>query len=253
MEPTDDKPQASTDQNLVTLCAWSKTLRYDGEWISVEKYLSKRFGLTISHGISPDALEKFEAQLDSDTPPNNPTVEGAAREVQNPRRLATLKTTGLLDSAPNESFDRITRLGAALLKVPATFISLVDEYRDFYLSTCGFEEPLASGRELSGQTFCHFTIQSDAPLAIPDTRADSVYRNVPTVESLGVAAYLGAPLTLLSGEVIGAFCAIDSVPRQWTCAEIQSARDLASLVLSEIELRQAIKNTQEPSWRRNSA
>ena len=253
MEPTDDPPRAHTDHNLVTLCAWSNTLRYDGEWISIDKYLSKRFGLSVSHGISPEALARFEAELDSDSPLSTPTVEEAARDVQNPKRLAALKSTGLLDSAPNDGFDRITRLGAALLKVPATFISLVDAHRDFYLSNCGFGEPLASGRELSGQTFCHFTIHSEAPLVIPDTRADPVYRNVPTVESLGVAAYLGAPLTLLSGEVIGSFCAIDTVPRQWTSAEIQGARDLASLVLSEIELRQAIKNTQEPSYRRDSA
>ena len=185
--------------------------------------------------------------MDSDSPLTAPTVEEAARDVHNRKRLAALKSTGLLDSAPNDGFDRITRLGAALFKVPATFISLVDAHRDFYLSHCGFGEPLASGRELSGQTFCHFTIQSEVPLVIPDTRADPVYRNVPTVQSLGVAAYLGAPLTLLSGEVIGAFCAIDTVPRQWTSAEIQAARDLASLVLSEIELRQAIKNTQHPS------
>ena len=247
MEPTAEPPRANTDHNLVTLCAWSNTLRYDGEWISVEKYLSKRFGLSISHGISPEALARFEAELDSESSSNTPIVEEGARGVKNPKRLAALETTGLLDSAPSDGFDRITRLGTALLKVPATFISLVDAHRDFYLSNCGFGEPLASGRELTGQTFCHFTIQSEAPLAIPDTRADPVYREVPTVKSLGIAAYLGAPLTLLSGEVIGAFCAIDTVPRQWTSADIQAARDLASLILSEIELRQAIKNTQNLS------
>ena len=60
------------------------------------------------------------------------------------------------------------------------------------------------------------------------------------MESLGVAAYLGAPLVLLSGEVIGAFCAIDQVPRSWTESQIQNAVDVASLVVSEIELRQAV-------------
>lgn len=131
-------------------------------------------------------------------------------------------------------------MGAIALKVPATFISLVDEHRDFYLSNCGFGEPLASDRQLTGQTFCHFTIEREEPLVIPDTRADPLYRDVPTVESLGVAAYLGAPLTLLTGEVIGSFCAIDFSPRQWTPAEVRSAQDIASLVIAEIELREAI-------------
>ena len=83
------------------------------------------------------------------------------------------------------------------------------------------------------------------PLVISDTRAHPVYRNVPTVESLGVAAYLGAPLVLLSGEVVGAFCAIDHVPRAWTDLHIQNAVDIASLVVSEIELRQAAIDSQK--------
>ena len=127
-----------------------------------------------------------------------------------------------------------------------TFVSLVDDHRDFYLSHCGFGEPLASERQLTGQTFRHFTIQGEVPLVIPDAAAHPVYRRVPTVQSLGVAAYLGAPLVLLSGEVIGAFCAIDYVPRQWTQSQIQNAVDMAGLVVSEIELRQAALNSQKP-------
>ena len=92
---------------------------------------------------------------------------------------------------------------------------------------------------MTGQTFCHFTIQAERPLIIPDTRADPVYAMVPTVRSLGVAAYLGVPLVLLSGEVIGAFCAIDFVKRAWNEAQVLAAIDLAGLVVAEIELRQA--------------
>ncbi len=159
--------------------------------------------------------------------------------VKDPKRLAAVKATNLLDTPAAAGFDRITRLGASALKVPATFISLVDDRRDFYLSHCGFGEPLASERQLSGQTFCHFTVQGNVPLIIPDTRADPVYSKVPTVESLGIAAYLGVPLVLSSGEVIGAFCAIDFAPRAWNESQILAATDLASLVVSEIELRQA--------------
>ncbi len=129
--------------------------------------------------------------------------------------------------------------------MPTTFISLVDDRRDFYLSHCGFGEPLASERQLTGQTFCHFTVETESPLVIPDTKAHPVYRTVPTVESLGVAAYLGAPLVLLSGEIIGAFCAVDVVPHAWTETQIQNAVDIASLVVSEIELRQAALDSQK--------
>jgi len=239
------KPPASSrsDAELVTLCAWTRTVRYDQEWISVEEYLERRYGVVTSHGLSPAALELLDAELASPSAPAAVPSEEAKSALLSPRRLAAVRATGLLDSASG-GFDRLTRIGARLLGVPATFISLVEDHRDFYLSNCGFGEPLASERQLTGQTFCHFTIEQETPLVIADTREHPVYRHVPTVESLGVAAYLGAPLVLLSGEVIGAFCAIDQVPRAWTETQIQDAVDLARLVMSEIELRQSVVGTQ---------
>ena len=246
--PTKALTSAEGDADMVTLCAWTRTIRYEQEWISVEEYLRRRYGVGTSHGISPLAMEQFDGDLDSPAT----LLPGMAQEDRtarhSPRRLAALQATKLLDISPVAAFDRLTRLGSRLLDVPVTFISLVDEHRDFYISNCGFGEPLASDRQLTGQTFCHLTIETEAPLVIPDTRGDPVYRNVPTVESLGVAAYLGAPLVLISGEVIGAFCAIDVKPHQWTTAEIQDAVDLASLVVSEIELRHMALAINPPQW-----
>jgi len=162
--------------------------------------------------------------------------ERAQRAISNERRLAAVNATGLLDSEVEEAFDRLTRLAVRLVKVPAAFVSLVDEDRDFYKSACGFGEPLASSRQLEGPTFCHFTIQSAEPLVIPDTRADPIYRDVPTVQSLGVAAYVGIPI-LINGQAIGAFCAIDTAPHPWTEDEIATLQELAAVAVSEISLR----------------
>ena len=43
----------SKAQSLVTVCAWSRTVEYQGEWLSFEQYLLRRFNLNTSHGISP--------------------------------------------------------------------------------------------------------------------------------------------------------------------------------------------------------
>jgi GAF domain-containing protein len=236
---------ANPADEFVTLCAWTRSVRYDGEWISVESYLQRRYGVRTSHGISPKGETLIAAEVEQLEAQAEPTAQNQHSALTKPRRLAALDATGLLDSPASTGFDRLTRIGAQLLGVSTTFISLVDEHRDFYLSQCGFGEPLASSRELTGQTFCHFTIEGEVPLVIPDTRAHPVYRHVPTVESLGVAAYLGAPLVLISGEVIGAFCAIDTVPRAWTDLQIRNVVDMASLVVSEIELRQASVDTQK--------
>lgn len=160
-----------------------------------------------------------------------------------PGRLAALHETGLLDSEVEESFDRLTRLAVRLVGVPASFISLVDKDRDFYKSACGFGEPLASARELTGLTFCHYTVGRTSPLVIPDTAADPLYRDVPTVRSLGVAAYVGVPL-VVGGQTIGAFCTIDTHPRTWTADEVEVLVELAASAQREIELRGAVKAAQ---------
>ena len=174
-------------------------------------------------------------------PPAAPTdVEAAVRDAA---RLAAVRATGLLDTPPDPAFDRLTRLAVRLLGVPAAFLSLVDEERDFYKAATGFSEPLASAREMEGRTFCHFAIARatpDAPMVIADTGAHPEYRLVPTVGSLGVAAYVGVPL-MVDGQAVGSFCAIDMVPRPWTRDEIDVLVELAASAQREIELRRALE------------
>lgn len=157
--------------------------------------------------------------------------------VERPQRLAALVRTGLLDTPPESSLDRLTRLAAAQLGVPSTFISLVDRERDFYKSHFGFGEPLNSVRQLEGRTFCHYAISSDQPLVIDDTTRDPIYRSVPTVTTLGVRSYLGVPLVLDDGEIIGSFCAIDFEPRKWSDKDVETMIDLANATLRGIRLR----------------
>jgi PAS domain S-box-containing protein len=162
--------------------------------------------------------------------------------VRDPARLAAVRGTELLDTPPEPAFDRLTRLAVRLLGVPATFLSLVDEDRDFYKAATGLGEPLASAREIAGRTFCHFSIAGatpEHPLVITDTRADPDYRQVPTVDSLGVAAYVGVPL-VIDGQAVGSFCAIDMTPRQWTRDEVEVLTELAASAQREIELRRAL-------------
>jgi signal transduction histidine kinase len=160
--------------------------------------------------------------------------------VLNSRRLEALRQTQLLNTPPEESFDRLTRLAAKLVGVPVTFISLVDETSDFYKSCYGFGEPLSSARTLEGRTFCHYTLVQSGPLLIPDTLADPQFREVPTVQSLGVRAYAGIPLVTDEGHAIGSFCAIDFAPRDWTPLEVEILSELAASALREIKLRSAL-------------
>jgi PAS domain S-box-containing protein len=102
---------------------------------------------------------------------------------------------------------------------------------------------------LEGTTLCQYAISAERPLVIPDTRADPLYRNVPTVESLGVAAYLGVPIRTAEGHALGSFCAIDFQPREWTGTEVEVMVELAASAEREIALRRDIRRQRQAAER----
>ena len=187
-----------------------------------------------------ELLATVRAQLDALAPdaPLPDDEEFTRALIANVARLAALRDTNLLDAARDERFDRVTRLAALVMRVPVAFIALVDEHRDFYPSAFGFAEPLASCRELKGETLCHFAIQSTVPLVINDTSQEPRYRAVPAVSQFGVAAYMGVPL-IRDGQAIGSLCVSDGVPRAWTAADVQALSDLAGMVMDLIDLHAA--------------
>src|SRR6185295_11105755 len=90
--------------------------------------------------------------------------------VRNTERLAALRRTGMLDSPPEEAFDRLTRLATSVLRVRGAFVSLVDEDRQFFKSSVGVPEPWASLRETPlTHSFCKHAVASGEPLLISDS------------------------------------------------------------------------------------
>ena len=161
-----------------------------------------------------------------------------------PQRLAAVQDTGLLDSIAEESFDRLTRLAAKITGAPVAFVSLLDAHRDFYKSTFGMDAPLSTLRQLTGRTFCHYSLVSDGPLVLEDATQLPVFRDVPTVASLGVRAYAGIPLKTEAGQVLGSFCAVDFKAKQWTEQDIEILQELAHSAMREIRLRRALHDAE---------
>ena len=62
--------------DLVTMCAWSRTVEYQGEWISFEQYLLRRFAINTSHSISPAEAQKAFEAIQRNEPNAQPAVEG---------------------------------------------------------------------------------------------------------------------------------------------------------------------------------
>lgn len=161
--------------------------------------------------------------------------------VLNPARLAALRRLGLLDTPAEAAFDRLGKMAANLLKTPIALVTLVDDNRQFFKSCIGLPEPWATWRNTPlSYSFCKHVVASDEPLIISDARECPVFSENLAVKDLGVVAYLGIPLRMGSGEVLGSFCVIDSQPRVWTEQEIHTLKVLTDCVMTEIELRAEI-------------
>jgi len=157
--------------------------------------------------------------------------------VHAPERLAELRRSGLLDSPPEESFDRLTRLTSTVLNVPVALVSLVDSDRQFFKSCVGLAQPWSSERQTPlSHSFCQHVVESRRALVISDAREHPVLRDNVAIRDLGVIAYAGAPLITPDGHVLGTLCAIDHKPRHWTTEQVEILCNLAGSVLSEIQL-----------------
>jgi transcriptional regulator with GAF, ATPase, and Fis domain len=169
--------------------------------------------------------------------------EGESTAVHAPERLRELHRSMLLDSPPQESFDRLTRLTSTVLNVPVALVSLVDSDRQFFKSCLGLPQPWAAQRQTPlSHSFCRHVVESRRPLVVSDAREHPVLQNNPAIRDLGVIAYAGAPLLSPNGQVLGTLCAIDHQPRHWTTEQIEILCSLAGSVLSEIQLHTAQHN-----------
>ena len=173
--------------------------------------------------------------------PHSHPESDLATVLQNEERLEALRQTSLLDSPPEEAFDRLTRLATAVLHVPVAVISLLDRDRQFIKSASGLSGPLDALRKTPLEhSFCKHPVGSGEPLVVPDNRRDPVVGNYTTVTDLGLMSYAGIPLVTSDGHALGTFCVLDERPHDWTDDEVEILRVLASSAMSEIELRRLV-------------
>ncbi len=155
--------------------------------------------------------------------------------IVNPARLSALDDLELLDTEPEEAFDRITRLAALCLDAPIALLSLVDHDRQFLKSATGLPEGLTDLP--AAGAFCRFPVETRMPLVVDDARDDPLVRDDPSVPAEGLRAYAGVPLITATGHAVGTLCAIDAAPRRWSEREVRILTSLAELALTQIELR----------------
>jgi phosphoserine phosphatase RsbU/P len=176
------------------------------------------------------------ATLDRVTTPV--TALAQADAVLAPARLAAARASGLLDTGPDEPFDRLARLASTLLGTPFAFITIVDDTRSFWKSCIGIDAvDLASRQNTVEESFCRYVVEARAEVIVDDAAVDPRTRDNPSVEKMGVRAWAGFPLLAPGGEVLGSFCVVDVEPRVWTDRDREVLSVLAHAASGEVTLR----------------
>lgn len=154
-----------------------------------------------------------------------------ANETQ---RLAAVRRYDILDTPPDGAFDHVTRLAARLFNVPISIVSIVDTNRIWFKSRYG----LGVEQVTRDPGLCASAILQDEPWIVNDAKTDPRALANPLVSGeLGLRFYAGAQLTTSDGYNLGTLCVIDKKARVFSEAEAATLRDLAAIVVDELELR----------------
>jgi two-component sensor histidine kinase len=159
--------------------------------------------------------------------------EAAARAER--LRLDTLREYRIMDTPPEQAFDRVTKMVAELYGVPIALVSLVDDGRQWFKSSHGLDTA-ETPRDLG---FCQYVIAEGQPVVVTDVMGDPRFRDNPLVTGdLHIRFYAGVPLRAYNGAILGTLCLIDREERAPpTATELARLEDFADIIMAEADLR----------------
>ncbi len=158
-------------------------------------------------------------------------------------RQRALDEMGVLDTAREERFDRVTRLTQHLFGVEGVIITLIDRHREWFKSTAGDVGSPGFRRD----AFCDVAMRMPHNLIVPDASLDRRFRNNPRVTGVdgSIRFYAAHPLAAPGGERIGALCIFNTTPREFSESEERILRDLALWVQDELGVSEELTRAAE--------
>lgn len=153
--------------------------------------------------------------------------------------MAAVRRYDILDTPPDGAFDRVTAIASRRFQVPISIISIVDEDRIWFKSHHGLDGVSEIAREPG---LCASAILTSDAYILTDASLDPRSLANPLVAgAFGLRFYAAVPLTTHDNHNLGTLCVIDHEPRTVDQAQIEDLKDLASMVVDQLELRLAAR------------
>lgn len=162
--------------------------------------------------------------------------------LADPQRLQALNDLDVMSAEGDPVHERSVRLASRILGVPVSLVSYLNAERQHFRAQTGLCGWAARerGTPLS-HSFCQYVVSTGEPLMVADARENPLLADNGAVADLNVIAYLGVPVRAPTGEVLGSFCVIDSMPRAWTQDDLDALSDLVSMLEAELTLRHTLR------------
>ena len=161
-------------------------------------------------------------------------ISAPAKSADETQALRALTTACVVDTLPEERFDRIVRLACHALDVPMAVVSLVDRERHWLKSGAGFDASQSS----HWLSLCdRSALDASGPVVVSDARLDPQFAAHPLV--LGpphIRFFAGQCIRGPDGSRVGTLCLIDRTPRTLSAVDASVLTDLAAMVDREISL-----------------
>jgi phosphoserine phosphatase RsbU/P len=166
----------------------------------------------------------------------------ATRPHDEPERLSAVRRYDILDTPAEGSFDRIAALAARCLNAPIGMVTIVDQDRIWCKARYGLE--VEEFDRVSG--FCASAIFQSDPYVVLDASVDPRHLTNPLVaEEFGLRFYAAAPIVTHDGYRLGTVNVMDKQPREITQLQMDTLKDLAAIVVDELELRLSARRLQD--------
>ncbi|QIP83466.1 GAF domain-containing protein [Streptomyces sp. Tu 2975] len=167
-----------------------------------------------------------------------------------PARVRRLRQLGF-GERPDAAFDDFARRLAEVAGAPYSMVNFIDEHRQFF---AGLHTP--SGTHSGGEAgsaaggaavsrfmardhgYCPHVVVRRKALVLEDVCDYPRFAGNPVVDEIGIRSYLGAPLIDRTGIALGTVCVVDTEPRPWGRAGLETIKSLAADLVEQIHRRE---------------